>query len=155
MSKHDNFGPYSDEFSEHTPEEWDKIKGAIRRSFEPSLRKRLQSFFPWFYAPRRAYLPNTVISFTSGQGIAPGQGLFDPIHRTWQVPVALYGVDRNSSILGDYESERWLCEQYRELPSRWESLKERIAWYWKYVSRLYFCKSDQAVVDDMRRRNEL
>lgn len=120
--------------------------------FFERLRKRLQSFFPWFFAPRRTYLPNTVISLTSGQGIAPGQGLFDPIHRTWQVPVLLYGIDRNSSVLGDYESERWLCEQYREIPSRWESLKTRIAWYWEYLSCAYFARSDKSVLESMRKR---
>lgn len=138
-----------DEMSEHSPEEWEKIKGAIRRSFEPSLRKRLQSFFPWLYAPRRIDGRPRDIRVSGVNPVSVGHIERDPISGEFTKIIHIYDAINRAGRFYEYRCE---VETWRELPSRWESLKARIAWYAEYIFLAYWARSDKSVLESMRKR---
>lgn len=122
-------------------------------------KRRKWSPVAWLFGKRRIEMPEREVFVSTATISRVGDAWHDPLTKEDMVL-----VDYNDNFSSEYVDEpgkrewvgrTWIVQPYKIIDSRWESLKTRIAWYWKYVSRLYSFKSDQAVVDDMRRRGEL
>ena len=95
------------------PTRWSRFKFWVK-IFWKKMENPIRGVLSYLFDKRRLPLPDTQIFFHSGQGITPNQRLFDPIHRIYQVPVEKLGSRDVDGVAQDL----WVCEQYREIPSR-------------------------------------
>lgn len=107
----------------------------------------------WLFSKRRQILPNKVIIFSPVNLATKGMAILDPIHNIWQKPVEFLQKRPSPHYMGD--EDHWLCEQYRELPSRWESMLVKIAWFFESLLGLYWLRSDKSVISSMRKSGRI
>ena len=93
-------------------------------------KKPRSALWSYFFANRLIGLPSAVVTFSPINSVRKGVGLYDPIHNIWQKPVGFFRTRPSPHYMGD--EEQWLCEQWRIIPSRFQSLIVRIVHYLRF-----------------------